>query len=235
MTEVVYEGRDLEVLGGMSNYYAWIMGVFAPYVTGRVVEYGAGIGNVSELLAPLAKELTLVEPSRALIGQLTQRFAGTSNVRIEEEALEPHVERIADASFDTAILVNVLEHIEDDRKAVSNLFRVLAPGGRLLIFVPAMQWLMSDLDREHGHFRRYHKPDLTAKVAAVGGQILHCRYFDLLGVAPWLLLNKALGSTTFNPTLINIHDKFVVPVSRTIERVISPPFGKNLILVATKP
>lgn len=234
MKEIIYEGRDLEVLAGMSNYHAWMMGVFASHVRGTAVEYGAGIGNISMLLAPLAKQLTLVEPSESLIDPLRQRFAGTPNVEIIGEALEPHVGRAADASFDTAVLVNVLEHIEDDRHALANLFRLLSPGGRLLLFVPAMQWLMSDLDRMHGHFRRYQKPDLVAKVASAGGQVLQCRYFDLLGVGPWLLLNKALGATTFNPTLIGIHDRYIVPVSRLIEKVVSPPFGKNLILVAAK-
>jgi hypothetical protein len=83
-----------------------------------------------------------------------------------------------------------------------------------------------------GHFRRYHKGDLIAKVRAAGGDILVCRYFDFVGVAPWLVLNRLLGSTTFSPTLVNINDRFVVPPSRAIEQIIDPPFGKNLILVA---
>lgn len=235
MTEVVYEGRDLEVLADMSNYYAWMMETFSGHIRGKVLEYGAGTGNVSELLVPMAERLTLIEPSASLIAPLRARFAGNAKVEVSGEALEQHVTRSPAASFDTIVLVNVLEHIEDDRDSLANIFRILTPGGHLLLFVPAMQWLMSEIDRMHGHFRRYHKPDLVAKVGAAGGEVLHCRYFDLPGVGPWLLLNKALGSTTFNPTLIGIHDRFVVPVSKTIEKVITPPFGKNLILVAKKP
>jgi hypothetical protein len=61
-----------------------------------------------------------------------------------------------------------------------------------------------------------------------------CRYFDFLGVVPWFLLNKLMGATTFNPKLVYINDKFVVPISAAVERVISPPLGMNIILVARK-
>jgi hypothetical protein len=56
----------------------------------------------------------------------------------------------------------------------------------------------------------------------------------LIGVGPWLVLNRLLGSTSFNPALVTLNDRFVVSVSRTIERLGYLPFGKNLILVATK-
>ena len=98
MSEVNYEGRDLEVLAQMSNYYDWIMETFAPHVTGKTVEYGAGTGNVSERLVPLAGHLTLVEPSVALIGTLRTRFAGTPSVEIADQALEPHVVQAATES-----------------------------------------------------------------------------------------------------------------------------------------
>jgi SAM-dependent methyltransferase len=234
MSGTDYEGRDLEALADMVNYYAWIMDAFAPHVIGKVVEYGAGSGNVSEKLLPRAKHLTLVEPSSLLIDALRARFAASATVEVVRATLERHIAGAGDASFDAAILVNVLEHIEDDRNALANLFRILRPGGHLLVFVPAMQWLMSKLDRLHGHFRRYYKADLKAKVTAAGGEVMHCRYFDMIGVAPWLVLNRAFGITTFNRPMISFHDKFVVPVSRAIETVVAPPFGKNLILVAKK-
>lgn len=236
MTAVSYEGRDLEVFASsMANYYAWIMEAFSPYIHGDVIEYGAGIGTMSELVAPLSETLTLVEPSSNLLAPLRSRFGKESKVTVEGESLESHVANLGGNTVDTVIMVNVLEHIEDDQAALLNLFRVLRPGGHLLIFVPALQFLMSRVDLMHGHFRRYHRPDLKAKITAAGGDILTCRYFDLAGVGPWLLLNKIMGSTSFNPTLVNFHDRAVVPISRALESVFEPPFGKNLLLVACKP
>lgn len=234
MADTNYAGRDLEVLADMPNYYSWIMDTFAPHVTGHVVEYGAGTGTVSAQLAARATRLTLVEPSRNFTGVLSRRFKALPQVEVIDAPLEDHVGTVADDTIDTIILVNVLEHIEDDRNAAHHLVRALRPGGKLLIFVPALQALMSRLDEVHGHFRRYHRDDLIAKVQAAGAEILACRYFDMIGVVPWLILNRWMGSTTFNPTLVNINDRLVVPVSRVMDGISGPPFGKNLILVATK-
>lgn len=235
MSEVTYEGDDLEVLAQMPKYYSWIMETFAPYVSGHVVEYGAGAGTVSERLAPLARELTLVEPSANLVPLLRARFAGDARTEVIPEGLEAHSAGIAPETVDTVVMVNVLEHIEDDEAALKALVRMTKRGGHLLIFVPALQFLLSRLDRNLGHFRRYHKPDLVEKVLGAGAEVRVCHYFDLPGVLPWLILNKFMGSTSFNPALIDLNDRVVVPASRLLEKVVPLPFGKNLILVARKP
>ena len=234
MTDVLYEGRDLEVLANMPNYYSWIMDTFASHVAGHVVEYGAGAGTVSSRLAPLAAKLTLVEPSPNLVEVLRHRFEALPQVEVIGASLQDHVAHLGNDAIDTIALVNVLEHIEDDREALGQLLRALKPGGKLLVLVPALQILMSKLDKIHGHFRRYHRGELIAKVRDAGGDISTCRYFDLAGVLPWLVLNRLLGSTTFNSALVCVNDRFVVPVSRTVEQIVDLPFGKNLILVASK-
>src|SRR5262249_31903512 len=90
MSEIFYEGRDLEVLADMPNYYDWIMASFAPYVRGNVVEYGAGTGTVSSRLRPLAERLTLVELSANLIEKLRSRFGNDESVSVVGERLENH-------------------------------------------------------------------------------------------------------------------------------------------------
>jgi 2-polyprenyl-3-methyl-5-hydroxy-6-metoxy-1,4-benzoquinol methylase len=175
MSEVLYAGRDLEVLMDMRNYYNWIMKTFAPHVRGKVIEYGAGTGTFSELLAVHSERLTLVEPSANLIAPLRDRFSDSSTVDVVEATLEEHIRTIAANSIDTIVMVNVLEHVEHDEEALSRLFGALKPGGHLLVFVPALQWLMSRLDLIHGHFRRYHRPDLVSKIVAAGGEVKFCR------------------------------------------------------------
>jgi SAM-dependent methyltransferase len=234
MSNFIYEGRDLEVLANMPNYYSWIMDTFAPHVTGHVVEYGAGGGTVSSRLVPFATKLTLVEPSPNLVRALRDRFETVPHVEVVGASLEEHAIRIVNETIDTIALVNVLEHVEDDRAALAQLVRALRPGGKLLLFVPALPLLTSKLDKMVGHFRRYQKAELVGKVCDAGASIDACRYFDLIGVAPWLVLNRLLGSTSFNPALVTLNDRFLVPISRRIERLGDLPFGKNLILVATK-
>jgi SAM-dependent methyltransferase len=142
---------------------------------------------------------------------------------------------MAPASVDTVILVNVLEHIEDDKWALRCIMRMLRSGGHLLIFVPAMQFLMSNLDRLLGHYRRYEKAELASKVGSAGGQILICKYFDFLGILPWFVFNRLLGVTRFSRPLVGVNDALIVPIGRWIEGRFEPPLGKNLILVARRP
>lgn len=234
MTEVTYEGDDLAVLAAMPNYYSWVMRSFAPHVRGSVIEYGAGTGTVSEHLLRSAGRLTLVEPSENLVGILRSRFSSDARVEVRAAMLESDARGRPTASADTIVLVNVLEHIEKDEDALRELLRVLRPGGKLLVFVPALRALMSKIDVLHGHFRRYHQPELREKIARAGGEVEHCRYFDLLGAAPWLILNRMLGSTTFNPALVRLNDRILVPTSRALESVFAPPFGKNLLVVASR-
>jgi SAM-dependent methyltransferase len=225
---------ELEILATMSNYYGWIMDIFAPFVRGHVVEYGAGMGTISQQLVPLAERVTLVEPSPNLVEGLRAKFRDNPKIEVVAESLEQHVRGVDVPMSNTVVLVNVLEHIEDDRQALAALVRILRPGGYLLVFVPALQGLMSKLDLKFGHFRRYQRTDLVEKVAEAGGETQLCHYLDFIGILPWFVLNKVMGATAFHPRLISIHDKLVVPVSRTVERVIPPPIGKNIILVARK-
>lgn len=230
-----YEGRDLEILADAPRYQSWIVEQFSPYLGGDVVEYGAGFGSISLLLAPHCRSLHLVEPSKSLIAPLTGRVASLSHVSVSCSTLERHVAELPDDSLDGVVLVNVLEHVEHDRAAVAQLARVIRPGGHLLLYVPALPWLMSPLDRLHGHFRRYSRPELYSAAADCGLEVLRHGYMDLLGIAPWWLINVVGGSTNFNPRMVRLYDRLVVPLTRGLERLGRPPIGKNLYLIARKP
>ena len=130
---VSYDGADLEALATLRRYRQWILDEFRPFLGGRAVEFGAGIGNIAEGLRPHVESLDLVEPSANLIGRLTDRFAADPAVAVHNVMLEAFSAGVADGAYDSAVLVNVLEHIEDDRAALADLHRMLAPGGHLLL------------------------------------------------------------------------------------------------------
>lgn len=230
-----YEGKDLEALADMPRYYDWIMERFRPYVGGRVAELGAGMGTVSARLLPLVDSLDLVEPSPNLVDRLRRRFSGDGRVRVFAETLEERLATDEAAVYDAAVMVNVLEHIADDAAALAGLHRLLRPGGRLLVFVPALPFLYSRLDELVGHHRRYTRAGLVANMAAAGFEVREARYMDLLGIVPWWLVNTVCGNTRFDPRAFRLYDAVGIPLTRLAERLVAPPLGKNVLAVAVKP
>lgn len=235
-TEVFYQADDLDVLAAvMPRYYDWIFEHFTDFLAGVTVEYGAGIGTCSRLMRPYVDRLDLVEPSPNLAARLAQSFSGDAAVLVLPLTFEQHIRDLPDASVDTIVLISVLEHVRDDGEAISQFRRVLRPGGRLLLFVPALAMLMSKLDRCHGHFRRYHRRPLVRSLEDAGFTIERDRYMDLPGALAWWLFNTLGGSTAFNRRMVSFYDRFLVPPARALERWLTPPFGKNLVVVARTP
>ena len=234
-TGVTYEGRDLEALSTVRRYREWIIDHFRPFLSGNAVEFGAGTGNFAQHIFDHVTILDLVEPSPNLVAHLRERFHSKSNVTVIDGTLEHVVRNMKDAQYECILMVNVLEHIENDIDAVRECYRILKPGGRLLILVPALPFLYSELDRLVGHFRRYDKSGLHAVLESGGMTLNKLCYFDFLGIWPWWVLNTLGGATAFNATLVKIYDAVFVPVSRFIECWRPPPIGKSLVAIASRP
>jgi SAM-dependent methyltransferase len=229
-----FPGEVLEDLEDLPNYNNWIVSQFAPALRGRAAEIGAGLGTISHRILPLVDSLDLVEPAPALAAQLRGKFAEDPSVRVFDQTLETWSQAAGPDEFDSIVLVNVLEHIKDDQAAARVFHQSLKPGGRLMIFVPALPFLYSKLDHVYGHYRRYTRNTLRNCIDSAGFEIEKLHYVDVAGVLPWWLLNTVLGKTSFHAPSLRFYDKFVVPFTRTGESVLRPPLGKNLILIARK-
>lgn len=157
-----------------------------------------------------------------------------------------------DAAFDRVIASEVLEHVPDDQAACAELARVLKPGGRLAVTVPAwwpekICWMLSDdyhaPAAEGGHVRIYHKRRLAWRLAAAGlapgrshrAHALHSPYWWLrCAVGP----NRAVGESRPVRAYHRLLEWDIVKrprLTRTVERVLNPVLGKSLVLYATKP
>lgn len=228
-----YDGRDLEAMSCAKGYYNWIMDEFRPFLGQDVVEVGAGVGNFSQwLLAANPHSFTAVEPSANLFPLLQQALANRPNV-VACNAFFREARRTLPHQPDTVFYINVLEHIRDDRGELESVYEALKAGGHVCIFVPALQWLYGSIDAAFGHERRYHKPALVSLVRSVGFEVRNARYFDLAGVVPWWILARVLRGQ-LKPGSVSLYDRVVVPITRAIERRITPPLGKNLLLVGKK-
>ena len=231
-----YAGKDLEAMSFAVNYHRWILSIFAPYLGSRVVEVGAGTGSFSELLLERRLEsLSLVEPSSAMYQQLCRRVGESQNVKTYNDIFENVAERIRSGERpDSIIYVNVLEHIADDVHELNVINKTLDAGGRIFIFVPALRWLHGSYDRAINHFRRYTRTELEKKCVASGFKVTESRYFDLLGVLPWWVKYKVLQSNNMEPGAVRFYDQRVVPIARTLESSVTPPIGKNVLLIGEK-
>ncbi len=234
-SQLSYPGRDLEAMDLAANYHRWILDIFRPFLGRNIVEVGAGSGGFSHLLLELSPaSLTLVEPSAEMFPRLQGVMAGQTNTKLCN-ALFATVAATISPRPDSIVYINVLEHIQDDAGELKTVYNTLAPGGRAFIFVPALPRLFSRLDSQIGHFRRYTKKGLEAKVTAAGFAVQSSRYFDFLGIAPWWLKYRLLGSTRVEPGAVKLYDSLVVPLARPLETLIHPPVGKNILLIAQKP
>lgn len=229
-----YEGSDLEALSVLRRYRDWILAEFRPYLHGRAVEIGAGIGSYSQEMLNFVTTLEAIEPSSALFGRLQDGLGHNPRAQVVNVTAEQWARSAYPQSYDTAVMINVLEHIRDDLEILCRVHRALRPGGHLLLFVPALMALYSPLDRLVGHHRRYRETELRAKVERAGFSVRRCRYFDMLGILPWLVVNRWVGAPRFNTSAARLYDAVGVPVTRAIERCVRPPIGKNLIVVAAR-
>jgi 2-polyprenyl-3-methyl-5-hydroxy-6-metoxy-1,4-benzoquinol methylase len=146
------------------------------------------------------------------------------------------VERLGPGSFDTILCVNVLEHVEDDGQALTNMSMLLCDGGHVLLFVPAFPALFTDLDRAGGHLRRYRKSGLRA-LAERAGEVVSLAYFNPIGGLGWWL-NRFVRHPTLEANRVRrqvkLFDRYLLPASRALDHVTHPIFGQSVICVVRK-
>jgi 2-polyprenyl-3-methyl-5-hydroxy-6-metoxy-1,4-benzoquinol methylase len=229
-----YSGTELDSFIEARNYYRTILKFFRPYVGDRVLEVGAGIGTFSSFLLGLmnVRELTTLEPAVNLFPLLDRRFSEDSRVKCVNGYLHDYP---PSEDIDTVVSINVLEHIENDGGFLRSAQQVLAPGGTILLFTPAMPMLYGSLDRQFGHNRRYTKRGLAQELRSAGFSLESLRYFDLPGILGWFLATRILKRNTLLPDDVRHYDRFVFSWSSKIESWWEPPIGKNLLAIGRKP
>ena len=140
----------------------------------RVLEAGCGTGGNLAMLARYGQLDAFEYDADARLAA-----AAKGIVPVAEGALPDGVPA-PDGAYDLIALFDVLEHIEDDRASLVTLGAKMAPGGRILISVPAMPWLWSSHDEIHHHFRRYTRASLGAVIDAAGLRAEKIGYFNTL-------------------------------------------------------
>lgn len=210
----------------------------------RILDVGSGVGGFLPELAQLGEQLLFTE----FDAQATRIAAGRNAAR----GLQARAEALplARNCVDLACLFDVIEHVEDDVQALREARRVLAPGGKLILSVPAHAWLYSRNDEVAGHVRRYSRSELIRKVDASGLQLLRCTSTNSLlfpGIAGVVLASK-LAEHTIPGLKRSEHTNLSWKVPRVAHELLyrmfrselhlsrhwDLPFGHSLLLIAEK-
>ena len=165
---------------------AAVIGRLALPADATILEIGCGSGGNLAMLARFGRLQAMEYDADA------RAFAAGLGVCAVAAGGLPDALPYADASFDLVCLLDVLEHVQDDRAALASAARLLKPGGRLLITVPAYAWLWSGHDSAHGHHRRYTAGTLRAAAEFVGLLAQRLGYFNTL-LLPLIALARGIG------------------------------------------
>lgn len=219
-------------MGFLVNYNDLIYQQIKPFIGKKVLEIGAGIGNITRYLLK-AEQLVVTEISDENIFYLNRRFGEYPDFKILKQYItDANIDELRSYNFDTVVIINVLEHIKDDKGVLATIRKVIQKDGRLLILVPALPYLLGDLDISVGHYRRYSKKDLVDLLHSAGFFIEEIHYFNFLGILGWFLSSKILKKKNFSYISLRLFDKLCWLLK--LEKIFKFSFGLSLIAVCKK-
>jgi SAM-dependent methyltransferase len=226
--------ENQRTLAEADRYNGWIVDQVRPWAGRRILDAGCAIGNITRRW--LDRDLVVaVELLEGYVRRVRERLGAHPNFQVfQYDLADPRVRELARFRFDTVTCFNVLEHVEADEQGLANFHALLQPGGHLLMVVPACRWLYGTLDAAENHYRRYRREELRGKVQRAGFRILRLRYMNFPGVFGWFVNGRLLRRRTLPPRQVAIYDRLVSWIA-ALERVVPPPVGQSLVLVARKP
>jgi len=205
-------------------------------VRADLLEIGAGTGGNLAMLSRYGN-LAAVEMDPFA----SRHAAEISGVHVSQGHL-PDAVPFDDRSFDLVCLFDVLEHVEDDAKALERVRALLKPGGLAVITVPAYQWLYGTHDQAHRHFRRYTARELERKARGAGFAVRKKGYFNTL-LFPLIALARLLravtgGKESHDAALPGRFVNRVLYALFSVEKYIVPaaafPFGTSVLAVLVR-
>jgi len=225
---------SLDAMSEAPKFNRWMAETIAPFAGRRVLEIGAGMGNMTRQICPRRDLYIATDLDPLHIEQLHATFRHRPKVHVHAlDAAAPEDFRPFEGMVDTVVCLNVLEHIEDDRGALERILTLLQPGGRLILLVPNGPDAYGSIDKAIGHFRRYTQPGLRALTESTGYEFEQMLEFNRVSRPGWIFTGQVLKATSLSPASMRIFDRFVW-LWRKIDRKL-PWEPTSIIAIARRP
>ena len=220
---------ELEFFDAAKNWRKYQFKNILKYINSSVLEIGPGTGNNVQYYKNRASQITLLETNKNLANSLKSKFDEEKKIIVLNTDIH-----IQEKTFDTIMYMDVLEHIEDDKKEVNKALKHLNSGGNLIFFVPAYQFLYSDFDKSIGHIKRYNKQFFLPFKENENISIVELKYFDSIGFF-FAVLNKLFNKNKKESIGlgVKIWDKLMF-LSRIMDLIFLNKFGKSLFCIMKK-
>lgn len=230
-TDALEEVRKRRLL--IDRCDAYLFEQIQPFLGNRVLEVGSGHGNLVSYL--MNRDLVMAtDIDGSSVETLRKRFGHCPNIQAQQyDITEPRSLELSQLKFDTIVCLNALEHIQDDQAALANMARILAPGGRAVIIVPAFQYLYGTMDSSIGHFRRYTKSLLGQRLERAGLNVEKQRYFNLLGIVGWFVNGRIFRQTVPPSAQLRLYN-VVFPFASKLESLLPGIIGLSLISISRR-
>ena len=215
----------LDAIEHAPKFNRWMYDSVKPWLGKRVAELGVRPRQHEQFLpAPRPR------PAHRLPRSITSnRFASAGDTKrnlafaqTRYDAARRLPSSCTEFAPDSVVFLNVLEHIEDDRAVLQNLFEHVPTGCRIVVLVPFGMKLYSDFDKELGHFRRYESGELEAKLRDAGFDVEHQFYFNKAGELAWYVANTLGKRRKLTPSQLRIYN-FLTPAFRVADKLRQAP------------
>jgi len=230
--------ETLEVISAAENFNQWMFHTIQPFVKGKVLEIGSGIGNISLHFLENQYSIMLSDFRPEYCEKLTfefshySNFLGVNRIDLVDPEFSNNYSGLLE-SFDTVFALNVVEHIEDDSLAIANCKKLLKNGGTLIILVPSYQNLFNNFDVELGHFRRYTTRKLKDIFKLNNMKIIHSQYFNFIGTLGWYFNGNILKKKTIPEGQMKLYNS-LVPIFKVVDKMIINKIGLSTIVIGIK-
>ncbi len=224
----------LDALSEAPKFNRWMADTIAPYAGERVLEIGAGSGNMTRQLCRGRKLYLATDLEHEHLEQLRAAFRHRPRLQVHPlDATNPADFVQFHDQLDTVVCLNVLEHIEDDKGTLERIRTILEPGGRLILLVPNDPAVYGSIDAAIGHFRRYTQPGLQALLESAGYEFERMLEFNRVSRPGWIFTGKVLKAKTLSPSTMKIFNRFVWLWRRIDSHLPWPP--TSIIAIARRP